>query len=394
MSATEIPVERERRSGAAGRWVLLLLVLLAIGGITVAALLPRLKARAAVQAETRDLALPVVAVARPQTAAPEQEIVLPSNIQAFTDAPIYARTSGYLKRWTVDMGARVKSGQLLAEIDTPEVDQQLQQARADLATAEANLRLAQITADRYVGLLKTESVSQQEADNATGSLEAKRATVLSAQHNVKRLEEMQAFQKIYAPFDGVITVRNTDVGALINSGSNGTAKELFHIAATHKLRVYVNVPQTYWPAAKPGLRADLTLPEFPGRRFQGTLVRTADSLDSASRTMLAEVDVDNPTGELKPGAYAEMHLKLPSRGNVFVLPTSALLFRSDGMQIAVVRDGRVVFIPVILGRDFGTKVEISSGLRGDEAIVINPPDSLISGQAVRVVQPEAGGKTQ
>lgn len=388
MSTTEIPVETERSRSAVGRWFALLVVLLALAGITVVALLPRLKARAAVQNETREMALASVAVARPQLAAPEQEVVLPSNIQAFIDAPIYARTNGYLKRWTVDMGAHVKAGQLLAEIDTPEVDQQLQQARAELASDEANVRLAQITADRYVGLLKSESVSQQDADNAIGSLEAKRGVVLSAQHNVRRLEEMQAFQKIYAPFDGVITARNTDVGALINSGNNGAARELFHIAATSKLRVYVNIPQTYWPSAKPGLAADLTLPEFPGRRFQGTLVRTADALDSASRTMLAEVDVDNPTGELKPGAYAEMHLKFPSRGNAYILPVSALMFRSDGMQVAVVRDGRVVFIPVTLGRDFGTKAEVSSGLRGDESIILNPSDSLIAGQAVRVVQPE------
>ena len=243
------------------------------------------------------MAVPTVAVVQPKRSAPAQEIVLPANVQAFADAPIYARTNGYLKRWYVDIGSRVKQGQLLAEIDTPEVNQQLRQARADLGTTQANLNLSKITADRYQGLLKTDSVSKQESDNAAGDYEAKQASVQSAQANVKRLEELQSFQRIYAPFSGVITARNTDIGALINSGSTGgNGNELFHIAQPDKLRVYVSVPQVYSQAAKPGITADLTLAEFPGRRFQGKLVRTANAIDPTSRTLLVEIAVDNPTG--------------------------------------------------------------------------------------------------
>jgi RND family efflux transporter MFP subunit len=233
-----------------------------------------------------------------------QEIVLPGDMQAYIDAPIYARTNGYLKSWTADIGARVKAGQLLAEIDAPEVDQQLQQARADLATAEANLRLAEITATRYMDLLKTDSVAQQDVDNATGSADARRTTVESARSNVKRLEDLQSFEKIYAPFDGVITARNTDIGALIDSGSSGgTTRELFHIAAVDRLRIYVNVPQIYSPHIRSGLRADLSLTEFPGRKFAGTVVRDSGAIDNSTRTLLTEIDVNNPTGELKPGSY-------------------------------------------------------------------------------------------
>ena len=285
----------------------LVAALLVIFGI-----LPRIQARTALRQETLRMAVPTVAVVQPKRSAPAQEIVLPANVQAFSDAPIYARTNGYLKRWYVDIGTRVKSGQLLAEIDTPEVNQQLRQARADLATSQANLSLSKITADRYAGLLKTDSVSKQESDNAAGDYEAKQAALQSAQANVKRLEELQSFEKIYAPFDGVITARNTDVGALINSGSaGGNRSELFHIAQPDKLRVYVSVPQAYSQAAKPGLTADLTLAEFPGRRFEGKLVRTANAIDPTSRTLLVEIAVNNPTGQLFTGSYAEVHLKLP-----------------------------------------------------------------------------------
>lgn len=381
--------KRSEKRASPWLWVFCLLLLAGIGALTYGAFRPRLQARAAATADAEDRATPIVSVIHPERSSPEQEIVLPANIQAFIDAPIYARTNGYLQHWYVDIGAHVTSGQLLAEIDTPEVEQQLQQARADLATAEANSRLAQITNDRYADLLKTHSVAQQEADNANGNLEARRTVVQSAQHNVKRLEELQAFQKIFAPFDGVITARNTDIGALINSGNSsgnsGTARELFHIAATNQLRVYVSVPQAYWPAAKLGLKADLTLPEFPGRRFHGSLVRTSDAIDAASRTMLVEVDVDNPSGELKPGAYAEIRLMLPSKSSTFLLPVNAFLFRTEGIQIAMVKaDGHAVLSSVALGRDFGTKLEVLSGLHGEETVIVNPPDSLQSGQAVKM----------
>jgi RND family efflux transporter MFP subunit len=365
---------------------------IALAAVAVAAvlflsgLLPRVKARATLAKETQAMAVPAVAIVQPKRSAPSQELILPANVQAFSDAPIYARTNGYLKRWYVDIGGRVKAGQLLAEIDTPEVDQQLRQARADLRTAEANLNLSKITADRYAGLLKTDSVSKQDADNAAGDYAAKGATVQSAQANVKRLEELQSFQKIYAPFDGVITARNTDIGALIDSGSaSGPRSELFHISQPEKLRVYVNVPQVYSQAAKPGMMADLILSEFPGRPFPGKLVRTANAIDPASRTLMVEIAVSNPTGVLFTGAYAEVHLKLPTPASNLILPVNTLLFREEGLRVATVGDGQKVELkPITLGHDFGSEVEVVAGLIGDEKVIVNPPDSIVSGQSVRL----------
>ena len=378
------------------RWWLILLAAVVIVGLIVGAILPRIQARASLRKETAEMAVPTVAVVQPKRAAPAEELVLPANVQAFVDSPIYARTNGYLKRWYADIGAHVKAGQLLAEIDTPEVDQQLRQARADLGTAQANLRLSQITAERYSGLLKTDSVSKQEADNAEGDYAAKKAALESAQANVKRLEELQSFEKIYAPFTGVITARNTDIGALIDSGSSGgTRTELFHIAQPDKLRVYVNVPEAYSQSAKPGLKADLTVPEFPGRRFEGTLVRSADAIDQATRTLLVEIDVNNPTGTLLTGAYAEVHFKLPTVSTSFILPVNALLFRSEGLRVAAVENGHAELRAITIGHDFGSEVEVVAGLNGNESIIVNPPDSLISGEAVRVTQqPSATGETQ
>jgi RND family efflux transporter MFP subunit len=373
-------------------FLILAIAVIAVAAIVYWGIASRNRNSLTLKRETQEMAVPTVSVIHPKRASAAQEIVLPANIQAFTDSPIYARTNGYLKRWYVDIGAHVKAGQLLAEIDTPEVDQQLQQARADLNTAEANDHLAEITAARYQGLLKTDAVSRQDADNAAGDWEAKKAMVQSAQFNVKRLEDTQAFQKIYAPFDGVITVRKTDIGALINSGNGGPAQELFHIASIHRMRVYVNVPQTYSRAAKPGLTADLTLPEFPERRFKGTLVRTAESIDAATRTLLAEFDVGNPTGELLPGAYAEMHLQLPGGSSTYMLPVNTLIFRTEGLQIATLRDNNhIVLIPVTLGRDFGNEVEIVSGLNGNEQVIVNPPDSLVSNETVRIAEPQSSG---
>jgi RND family efflux transporter MFP subunit len=324
---------------------------------------------------------------RPTRTAPAQEVVLPANVQAFVDAPIYARTNGYLKKWYADIGTHVKQGQLLAEIDTPEVNQQLQQAKADLATSEANLHLSQITAERYAGLLKSDSVSKQEADNAEGDYAAKKATVESAEYNVKRLQDLQSFQKIYAPFSGVISARNTDVGALIDSGSSGGSRtEMFHIVSPDKLRVYVNVPEIYSRAAKPGLKAQLILNEYPDHPFEGTLVRTANAIDQSSRTLLVEIDVNNTTGQLLAGSYAEVHLKLPSSGSAFLIPVNTLLFRSEGLRIGVVNNGQVTMMPLTIGRDYGDTVEVVSGLKGDENIIVNPPDSVVSGEKVRVVQ--------
>jgi RND family efflux transporter MFP subunit len=366
-------------------WILLLAVVTAVV-IVIAGILPRIQARTALRKETAEMAVPAVVVIQPKRSAPAQEIVLPASVQAFLDAPIYARTNGYLKKWYVDIGGHVKAGQLLAEIDTPEVTQQLRQALADLATAQANLNLSKITADRFSGLLKTDSVSKQESDNAAGDFEAKQANLQSAQANVKRLQELQAFQKIFAPFAGVITARNTDVGALIDSGSSGGVRtELFHVVQPDKLRVYVSVPQVYSQAAKPGLTADLTLSEFPGRPFQGKLVRTANAIDPTSRTLLVEIAVDNPTGQLFTGSYAEVHLKLPTAASAFILPVNTLLFRSEGLRVAAVGDNQKVELKQItLGHDFGSEVEVIAGLNGNEKIIVNPPDSVTAGETVRI----------
>jgi len=374
-------------------WLIAVLAFVVVVIVVVTGIVPRVRARNTLRSETNQLAVPAVIVAQPKKSAPGQEVILPANIQAYRDAPIYARTNGYLKRWYVDIGARVKAGQLLAEIDTPEVDQQLHQARADLATAEANMHLSEITASRYQGLLKSDSVSQQDADNASGDFAAKKAIVQSAQANLRRLEELQSFEKIYAPFAGQITARNTDIGQLINEGSaSGPKSELFHIAAPGKLRVYVNVPEIYSRAARPGLKADLMLDEFPGRRFEGTLVRTADAIDLSSRTLLVEIEVNNPTGELLTGAYASVHLKLPGSVSTFTIPVNTLLFRSEGLRVAAVKNNKAELIPVTLGRDFGSDVEVLIGLNGDENLIVNPPDSIVSGQPVRLASSAAPPK--
>ena len=372
------------RPGRLWLWALLAFLLLAI--VVVSGVWPRLQARATLDRETQEMALPAVAVVRPKRLAPSQEVILPANVQAFIDAPIYARTTGYLRKWHVDIGAHVRAGQLLAEIETPEVDQQLRQARADLATAEANVHLAQITADRYAGLLKTDSVSKQEADNAESDYAAKKAIVQSGEANVKRLEDLQSFERVYAPFDGVITARNTDIGALIDPGSGGGVRtELFHISQPGKLRVYVNVPEAYSQAAKPGLEADLSLAEFPNRRFKGTLVRTANAIDLNTRTLLVEISVDNPSGELLTGAYAQVHLKLPTPQSSLIVPVDTLMFRAEGLRVVVVQNDQAELRPITIGHDFGAEVEVVSGLTGDETVIVNPPDSIESGQKVRVV---------
>jgi RND family efflux transporter MFP subunit len=361
-----------------GILLVIIAIALALWGITT-----RARTLTAVTRETRELAIPTVAVITPERGAPQQDLVLPGTMQAFTDAAIYARTNGYLRKWYVDIGGRVSAGQVLADIDTPEVDQQLEQARADLSTAEANERLAQTTAERYRDLIKTDSVSKQDLDNANGSLEARSTAVTSARANVRRLEQLHAFGRITAPFDGVLTVRNVDVGALIDSGSN--AKELFHVAAVNRLRVYVNVPEIYSRAARVGMKAELTLSEFPGRPFAGTLARTAQSIDVASRTLLTEVDVDNPTGELLPGSYAEVHLKLPTETTTMKLPVNAVIFRTEGVRVAIVSaDGRVTLQPVTLGRDYGNSVEVVAGLAGSERVIVNAPDSIEAGQTVQI----------
>jgi RND family efflux transporter MFP subunit len=328
----------------------------------------------------------LVNVVHPTGGSGGQEIELPGNTQAFADAPIYARTSGYLKQWYFDIGAHVKRGQLLAEIETPELDEQLDQAENQLKTAEANLQLAQVTADRWVFLEKSSVVSKQERDQAVSDLNAKRATADSARANVARLQKLQEFEHVYAPFDGVITARNTDVGDLIQ-GDNTAPKELFHLAAVEKLRVYISVPEVYETAIKPGESVTLTLDAFPGEKFTGTLVRDSNSIDLTSRTLRVEVDVDNPTGWLLPGAYAFVHLKLPSAAGAVTVPANTLLFRSEGLRVAVVRDGQVKLVPITIGHDYGSSLEVLSGLTAEDSVILDPSDSITDGSPVKIAEP-------
>ncbi|WP_158944940.1 efflux RND transporter periplasmic adaptor subunit [Granulicella sp. S190] len=344
---------------------------------------------------TERAAVPTVNVVVPTAGAVSQEIVLPGNTQALNDTPIYARTNGYLKRWYTDIGARVSRGQLLAEIDTPEIDRQLEQARADLKNAQANEQLAEITSTRWQNLLKTNSVSKQETDQAIQDLSARQASVDSMTANVHRLEQLQSFEKVYAPFSGVITARNTDIGALINAGAGGVPQELFHMASVNKLRVYVAVPEIDSQAAQTGSKATLTLDEFPGETFEGTIVRNSDSIDSASRTLNVEVDVNNPQDRIKTGAYVFVHLTRPHSINnsfqSFTIPANTLLFRSEGLRVGIVRDDRAELVPIKIGRDFGSTVEVVAGLKSTDHVIVNPSDSLTSGTQVQVSAPQAGG---
>jgi RND family efflux transporter MFP subunit len=370
--------EAGTRKGPRKSWLVLVVALVVVAALLVSGIWSRVRARTTLKAETAQVALTAVSVVSPKQTAPTQEIILPGNVQPFITSPIYARTNGYLKKWYVDIGAHVKQGQLLAVIETPEVDQQLQQARSNLLTAQANLELASITKTRYQGLLKSKAVSQQDVDNAVGTYNANKAIVAADQ---------AAVDQIYAPFDGIVTARNTDIGDLINSGSNANVKtDLFHIAQPGKLRVYVNVPEEYSQGIKVGMTADLSLAEFPGRTFQGKLVRTADSINVTTRTLLIEVDVDNPTGTLLTGSYAEVHLKVPEHKSTLILPVNTLLFRSEGLRVGVVKDGKVVLTAVTPGHDFGDRIEIVSGVTPDDQVIVNPPDSIVSGQAVQIVQ--------
>lgn len=345
----------------------------------------RAQASNALASETSQMAIPTVSVIVPKITPGSEEIALPGNMQAFIDTPVWARSSGYLKTWYLDIGAHVKQGQLLAEIEAPEVDQQLNQANAQLQTAEANLKLSHVTADRYTTLFKTDSVAKQDVDNAVQDEAAKSADVTSAQANVSRLQQLVAFEKVQAPFSGIITARNVDVGALVDQGANTPGKELFHVASIDTLRVYVSVPEMYSQAAKPGVQAYLTLDEFPGRQFHGTVVRNANAIDQSSRTLLVEVDVKNPTGELLPGSYVTIHLKLPSKIPAMTVPSNTLLFRSEGLRVVRVSDGKAELVPVILGRDFGDSVELVAGIRRNDRVVVNPSDSIINGQKVQVI---------
>ena len=386
------PEGSPRRAMGPGLILLLLLAAAAIGWFVYKGISTRVSAEKALVVETHDASILTVSVTHPKEASATQELVLPGNTQPLIDAPIYARTSGYLKKWYSDIGTRVKKGDLIAEIETPETDHQLQQSRADLETAQANLNLSKLTSDRLVTLGKKGAVARQDVDNSVGDMNSKKAIVDSAAANVKRLEDLQAYEKVYAPFDGVITARNTDIGALIDAGSStSNGKELFHISATNRLRVFISVPENYDQAARNGSPASLTLNEFPGRSFPGTIVRNSSSIDQASRTLLVEVDVDNPTGELLPGAYVSVHLKYTGVSpNALTIPVTTVMFRSEGIRAAIVRDGKAMLVPITIGRDFGDSLEILSGLGPKDPLILNPPDSLISGTPVKVQETSKG----
>ncbi len=368
-----------------GMIVLGLAVLAVIGWFVYQGISTRMLAAKALVVETREASVLVVSVTHPKLGAATQELVLPGNTQAFIDAPIYARINGYLKKWYADIGAHVHKGDILAEIEAPEADHQLRQAEADLETAKSNLSLSQVTAERILNLQKKGVVARQDGDNVTADMNSKKAIVDSAAANVKRLQDLQSYEKVYAPFDGVITARNTDIGALIDAGSNPGGKELFHMSAVNKLRVFVSVPEDYEQAAKIGGPATLTLNEFPGRSFHGTIVRTSNSIDMTSRTLLVEVDVDNPTGELLPGAYVAVHLKYAGAlARALTIPVTTVMFRSEGIRAVVVRDGKAVLVPITIGRDFGDSLEVLAGLQPQDQLIVNPPDSLISGTPVHI----------
>jgi RND family efflux transporter MFP subunit len=413
--------EKERVNSPAGqrvlKWILILALIVLVATVVNRGINYRIKAASIVKQETLDLAIPAVSVIHPRLGDSKQELVLPGNLQSFTYAPIYARTSGYLKKWYFDIGARVKAGQVLAEIDAPELDQQLRQAKANLQQAQATLEqalanrqqskaneeFAKVSADRWKELAKQGVFSNQDNDQKQSQYQAlvantealdkaigaARSNIAAQEANIGLLEQLQDYRIVKAPFDGVITARSTDVGFLINAGNGGTAQELFRMSAADRLRLFVSVPEVSSRAAVPGVVAELVLAEYPGRRFRGTLVRTADAMDSTTRTLLTEIDVDNSSGELKPGSYVEVHMALPG-ARALIVAVSSVLFRSEGLRVGVVRAGTggantVEMVPVTVGKDFGNEVEITSGITDRDQVVESPADSLTTGAVVRVI---------
>jgi len=386
-----MPENRQEQKGPSRLALLLaLMVAVALGFFIYSGIHGRVEAESNLQHATEAAAVEDVGVVRPKAAAPIDEVVLPGATQPFVNSPIYARTNGYLVKWFYDIGAKVKKGDLLAIIDTPELDKQLEQARADLASAKSNLALSKTTAERWQGLVKTRSVSQQSTDQAVDNLSATQASVDSYAANVRRLEDLVSFEKVYAPFDGVITVRNTDTGWLIDAGAASPSKQLFQLAQTSILRIFVAVPEVYSRAARVGAAATLTLDEFPGQTFRGTVTRTSQSIDMASRTLNTEIDVDNPTEQLLPGAYVQVHLKLPNRTRSVIIPANALLFRSEGLRVGVVRNQHAQLVPITIGADYGSSVQVTSGLTLDDQVIVSPSDSLISGAPVRIANQAVG----
>jgi len=386
------PSEQSPRAQKKPSYLVLVVVgvlLLAAGVVTLVA---RLGERRGLAKETETLAVPSVLVIQPTVEPQQEELVLPSTLQAYIESPIYARTNGYLAHWFKDMGSHVQKGELLADIETPEVDQELMQARAARNQAEAQLNLAKTSAERWDTLRKMDAVAQQETDERSSGYTQAQAALASATANVRRLEQLESFKHIYAPFSGVITKRNTDIGALINAGNSGTNQELFVMAQINPIRVYVDVPENDAPSVRAHLKASIELPAFPGRHFSGSVARTADAIDPTSRTLRTEIDVPNPDGQLLPGSYAQVHFGVKATATRMSVPVNALLFRGEGPRAAVVgSDGKVHLKAVVIGRDYGTDLEILSGIDPSDNIVLNPSDSLEDGQTVHVTK--AGGRS-
>jgi multidrug efflux pump subunit AcrA (membrane-fusion protein) len=397
----------EPTAKATRRTVAILIVLFIIAVVVaITGIIPRMHARAALRKQTDSMAVPDVAVVNPQMGQPMQQVLLPGTIQAYSDAPIYARTNGYVKAWYHDIGAHVTKGELLAVIETPELDRQVDEARANLDTAKANLGLAQVTAQRYEGLRGTQAVSKQSIDTATQTESAQAASLAVAQQSLNQLLEMQSFEHVYAPFDGIVTARNVDVGQLVDSGSNGGTgsssnpggnisaagnvingpQELFQVSSMNTVRIFVNVPGVYVSEARPGVKTNIDIPGYPGRVFKGTIVRTANAIDLNTRTLLVEVDIPNPKHELLPGAYGQVHLQLPITHPALIIPVDAMLFRSEGLRVVTVDAQNRAHLQIItVGRDWGTKIEVLTGLTAQDRVINNPPDSITENEPVHVV---------
>ncbi len=386
-TAPPASIERSRKRGLGpGFWIGMLVAAIVLVAIVLYGIHARGRADQTLAVENKADATPEVKTVHPSTGSGSGTLALPGNTQPYVDTPIYSRTNGYLQKWYFDIGAHVRKGQLMATIETPELDQQLQVAEADLKSAQANLNLANITEGRYQNLLKSNSVSKQETDEAIGNAQSKQAALEASMAGVRRLQQLQSFERVYAPFDGVVTARNTDIGDLITggSGAGSAAKQLFHLAAINQLRVFVSVPEAYSGVVRDGGTATLTFDEYPGQTFEGLIARNSAAIDPASRTLNVEVDVSNPKGKLLPGAYAMVHFKVAAVGGDLTLPSNTLLFRAQGMQVGVVRNGRVQLIPIKIAQDRGATVEIASGLSPSDDVVVDPSDSLISGQQVIV----------
>jgi len=376
------PTPRKRRGYVVAAILAVVFLVAAIVGLT-----SRFSERRALAKETETLAVATVGVIHPKVEPPQQELVLPSTLQAYIESPIYARTNGYLLKWYKDIGSRVQKGDRLADIETPEIDQELQQARAARDQSAAQVEIAKTSAKRWENLQKMDAVAQQETDERTNAYSQAQANLAAATANVRRLEELESFKHIYAPFSGVLTRRNIDIGALINAGNTGSNQQLFNIARVDPIRVYVSVPEIYAPSVRPGVHASIEIPSLSGQKFSGSVVRNADSIDTTTRTLLTEIDVPNPKGELLPGAYAQVHFDLKILAVRLSVPVNALMFRAEGTRAAVVNaNGKVHLQPVTIGRDYGTTVEILAGLQASDSVVLNPSDSLEDGEQVSVKQ--------